>query len=277
MAIAKEEPSVGKNDARSELSLCMSKLADLKNTNALNCSLQNEIDRLNLENESQRDEISNLKKFIEKWTSSKVTLDQFLTEKIPGNIIHALGGRGKKKDTISLTEVLFSKAVESPSETVPKITSDSEFKCGNQEHLPPVPKLLGVEPSDTSKLSAVKVLKKKAQPWTSFVPDLSLVKKANSSTKKLLLTLMEEVKGLKEKIKIPSDTSPSVSQSKSSKSSKGKQKTRFGPCKQCGFRNHLPDDCYIKPKCSTYGYTDHLTKEHPKQVVVRKTLAKLKA
>ncbi|GJU69074.1 retrovirus-related pol polyprotein from transposon TNT 1-94 [Tanacetum coccineum] len=142
MAIAEEEPSVGKNDVRSgqwvkitmkkeklafnslnqELSSCKSELVDLKNTKALNCSLQNEIARLNLENESQRDEISDLKKVIEKWTSSKVTLDQLLTKKVHGNIVRALGGRGKKKDTTSSKKVLFSKAAESSFETIPKIT-----------------------------------------------------------------------------------------------------------------------------------------------------------
>ncbi|GJY37221.1 hypothetical protein Tco_0422599 [Tanacetum coccineum] len=170
------------NSLNQELSSCMSELDDLKNTKALNCSLQNEIARLNLENESQRDEIFDLKKVIKKWTSSKVTLDQLLIEQVP----------------------------------VPEITSDSDSESNNQEPLPPLPKLLGAEPSVTSKdvisladltltptvseeikkvpdkRSMVKVLKKKAQPVTSFVPDLSLVKKADSSTEKLLLTLMEE-------------------------------------------------------------------------------------
>ncbi|GJY08119.1 hypothetical protein Tco_0375173 [Tanacetum coccineum] len=289
------------NSLNQELSSCMYELADLKNTKAQNCSLQNEIARLNLENVSQRDEISDLKKVIEKWTSNKVTLDQLLTEQVPGNIVRALGGRGKKKDTSSLKEVLFSKAAESPSETVPEITSDSEGEYDYQELLPPLPKLLGAEPSDTSKdlisladltltstvskeikkvrgkKSAAKVLKKKAQPVTTSILDLSLVKKTDSSTEKLLLTLMEEVKGLKEQIKIPSDTFPSISQSGSSKSAKGKQKTWFGPCKHYGFRNHLLEDCYMKTKYSTCGSTDHLTKEHPEQATVRKTLAKLKA
>ncbi|GJS82362.1 hypothetical protein Tco_0748903 [Tanacetum coccineum] len=156
---------------------------------------------------------------------------------------------GQRKNTISSKEVLFSKAAESLSETAPEITSDSESECDIHEPLPPLSKLLGAELNDTSKDEisladltltpivskeiknvpakrlAVKVLKKKAQPMTSSVPDLSLVKKADSSTKKLLLTLMEEVKGLKERIKIPSDTSLFVSYSGSSKSAKGKQKT----------------------------------------------------
>ncbi|GJR85042.1 retrovirus-related pol polyprotein from transposon TNT 1-94 [Tanacetum coccineum] len=57
------------NSLNQELSSYKSELADLKNTNAINCSLQNEITILNLENESQRDKISDLKKVIEKWTS----------------------------------------------------------------------------------------------------------------------------------------------------------------------------------------------------------------
>ncbi|GJY13301.1 retrovirus-related pol polyprotein from transposon TNT 1-94, partial [Tanacetum coccineum] len=219
MAIAEEEPYVGKNDDRSgnmfltipmlisiiwrirgktcsasstlltkELSSCKSELADLKNTKALNFSLQNEIARLNLENESQRHEISDLKKVIEKWTSSKVTVDQLFTKQVPGNIIHALGGRGKKKDTISSKEVLFYKAAESPFETVLEITSDSESECGNLEPLPPLP----INPLVPDKGSTVKALKKKAQTISPSTPDPILIKKADSSTKKLLLTLMEE-------------------------------------------------------------------------------------
>ncbi|GKD76791.1 retrovirus-related pol polyprotein from transposon TNT 1-94, partial [Tanacetum coccineum] len=70
-------------------------------------------------------------------------------------------------------------------------------------------------------------------------------KKADSSTEQLLLTLMEE--------------------------------TWFGPCKHCGFRNHLSDDCYSNPKCSTCGSTNHLTKEHLEHAAVKKTLSNLKA
>ncbi|GKD38329.1 retrovirus-related pol polyprotein from transposon TNT 1-94 [Tanacetum coccineum] len=228
MAIAEEEPSIGKNDVRSgqwveitmkkvqillsmtdgderkhvldythvdlhyvedqrknllskfnslnqELSSCKSELVDLKNTKALNCSLQNEIARLNLENESHRDEISDLKKVSEKWTSSKVTLDQLLTKKVHGNIVRTLGGRGKKKDIISSKKVLFSKAAESSFETIPKITSDSESECGNLEPLPPLPiNPLTMSPS---------------------AHDPIPVKKTDSSTEKLILTLMEEYRG----------------------------------------------------------------------------------
>nr|GEY03616.1 retrovirus-related Pol polyprotein from transposon TNT 1-94 [Tanacetum cinerariifolium] len=88
---------------------------------------------------------------------------------------------------------------------------------------------------------------------------------------------MEEVNGFKEQIKPSPDNSTYVSQTRSSKSSKGKQKAWFGPCKHYGFRNYLLEDCYDKPECSTCQSTDHLTKEHPEQVVVKKTLAKFKA
>ncbi|GJU05635.1 hypothetical protein Tco_1122065 [Tanacetum coccineum] len=263
------------NSLSQELSSCKFKPTDLKNTKALNRSLQNKITRLNLENESQRVKIFDLKKVIKKWTSSKVTLIQLLTEQVPGKIICALGGRGKKRDTISSKEVLFSKAAESSSETAHEITSDSESECNIQEPMPPLPKLLRDGPRDSLK-------------DTISLADLTLTQtilmrlkrsliKVDASTEKLLLTLIEEVKGLKGKIKIPLDTSLSFSQSGSSKPAKGKQKTWFGPCKHCRFRNHLSEDCYMKPKCSTCGSTDHTTKEHLKQAIVKKTLAKLKA
>ncbi|GJZ03908.1 hypothetical protein Tco_0537183 [Tanacetum coccineum] len=42
------------------------------------------------------------------------------------------------------------------------------------------------------------------------------------------------------------------------------------------MKNHLSDDCYSKPKCSTYGSFSHTTKEHTEQTIVRKSLNKLK-
>nr|GEY81848.1 retrovirus-related Pol polyprotein from transposon TNT 1-94 [Tanacetum cinerariifolium] len=141
---------------------------------------------------------------------------------IPPPLVTNTGGRGKKKDTISSKEEMFAKAVESLSETAPEIISDSESKCDIQEPLPHLPKLLGAEPNDTSKDDITLA-------DLTFTPTVSdeIKKKAYSYTDKLLLTFMEEVKGLKEQIKIPSDASPPVSQSKSSKSTKGKQKTWF--------------------------------------------------
>ncbi|GJR97013.1 hypothetical protein Tco_0269187 [Tanacetum coccineum] len=247
---------------------------------------------------------------ISKWECSSYGRALALHARGTGNIICVVGGRGKRKDTISLKEVVFTKADESPSKAAHVITSDTESECDNQEPLPPISKLLRAEPNGTSndviyiadltlattvpkktkqaidKVSSVNVTKKKTRTKSPFVPGPCLDKKVASKSIssdqiticpwQLLLTLMEEVKGLKDQIKTPSNNSSYVSQSGSFKSAKGKQKTWFRPCKQCGFRNHLPEECYMKPKCSTCGSTDHLTKEHPEQAVVKKILAKLK-
>nr|GEU85740.1 hypothetical protein [Tanacetum cinerariifolium] len=94
---------------------------------------------------------------------------------------------------------------------------------------------------------SVKVIKKKAQTKSPIVLEPSIDKKSDSSTKQLLLTLMKEVKGLKDQIKPLSDNSSSVLQTRSYKSIKDKQKIRFGPCKHYGFKNHLLEDCYNQP------------------------------
>ncbi|GKB07158.1 hypothetical protein Tco_0835391 [Tanacetum coccineum] len=99
IAIAEDEPSLGKVDARS----------------VYNLSLQNKITRLNLDNESLRDKVADLKKVIEKWTSSKVILDQLLTEQVPGDIVCALGEEVKGRKKISSKEIMFIKGENSPS------------------------------------------------------------------------------------------------------------------------------------------------------------------
>ncbi|GJU96629.1 retrovirus-related pol polyprotein from transposon TNT 1-94 [Tanacetum coccineum] len=275
MAIAEDEPSVGKGDARSgqwveitmkkrkklvnkfnalkqDLALHKSELCNLKNIVSINCSLQNKVIRVNLENESLKDEISDLKRVIEKWTCSKVTLDQLLSEQIPGNIIKALGGKGRRKENNSSKDVLFTKANVSTSESAPMITSDYEDDCDNQEPLPSLPKLTGAEPSGASKslillsdltanmadltlktaskeikkssnkVSQTYVFKKKTEPKHPVVQISCPDKNALPSTEQLLLTLMEEVKCIKNQILIPSNTSSSVSQASSSKTPKKK-------------------------------------------------------
>ncbi|GJW20963.1 hypothetical protein Tco_0031585 [Tanacetum coccineum] len=182
-------------------------------------------------------------------TYSKVTLDQLLSEQVPGNIVKALGGKGRRKEKISSKEVVFTKADESSSTLAPEITSDSESECDSQEPLPPLPKLIGAAPSGTSeslislsdltlnmadltlntpdprktrpsvKVSPTYVIKKKIEKLSAGLKPYS-DKKADSSTEQLLLTLMEEVKGLKRQIEIPSGTPSSSSQPSSSKASK---------------------------------------------------------
>nr|GEX86637.1 reverse transcriptase [Tanacetum cinerariifolium] len=218
MAIAEDEPSVGKADARSGQWVEITR-GNLKNIVSINCSLHNEVIRVNLENVSLKDEITELKKVIEKWTCSKVTLDQLISEQVPRNIVQALGGKGRRKERTPCQEVVFTKADESLFVPTLEIPSDSN-----------------------SDVSTAYVIKKKTENKPPTEPKSCSDKKADSSTEQLLLTLMEEVKGLKDQIKIPPGTSPSDSQSSSSKSIK--LKTR---CKICGSIAHVPADYPKKP------------------------------
>nr|GFA33747.1 hypothetical protein [Tanacetum cinerariifolium] len=161
-----------------------------------------------------------LERLMQDLANGKVTLDQLLFEQVLKNIVKALGGEGKRKEKISSKEVVFTKADESSSTLAPEITSDSESKCDSQEPLPPLPKLIGA-PSGTSeslislfdltlnmadltldtpkpkktrpsvKVSPAYVIKKKTEKSPAD-PIQCSAKKADSSTKQLLLTLMEE-------------------------------------------------------------------------------------
>nr|GEZ40476.1 putative ribonuclease H-like domain-containing protein [Tanacetum cinerariifolium] len=175
------------NLLKQELSLHKSELCNLKNTVSINCSLQNEVIRVNLENKSLKDEISDLKK--------------------------ALGGRGKRKEKISSKEIIFTKADESSSMSIPEITSDSEAECETREPLPPLSKLIGVAPVGTSdslisladltlnmaglklntyvlkktkptsvNVSSAYVIKKNVKNKSPIVPESCSDKKADSST-----------------------------------------------------------------------------------------------
>nr|GEW77159.1 hypothetical protein [Tanacetum cinerariifolium] len=135
MAIAEDELSVENTDARSNYTH-----VDLHYVEDQRKNLLSKFKSLN----------QKLSSYIEKWTSSKVTLDQLLTEQVPGIIVRALRRRGKRKDTISSKEVLFTKAYESPSKIALEITSNSKSECENLEPLPPLPTLLRVEPNGTS-------------------------------------------------------------------------------------------------------------------------------
>ncbi|GKD88270.1 retrovirus-related pol polyprotein from transposon TNT 1-94 [Tanacetum coccineum] len=132
------------------------------------------------------------------------------------------------------------------------IISDSEDDSDIQEPLSPLPKLTGADPSSASeslislcdltanmadltlntaskeikkssnKVSQTYVIKKRTESKHPAVQNSCPDKNALPSTKQLLLTLMEEVKGIKKQIMIPSDTSSSVSQACSSKTPKQK-------------------------------------------------------
>ncbi|GKD60862.1 hypothetical protein Tco_1298371, partial [Tanacetum coccineum] len=133
------------------------------------------------------------------------------------------GPRRKRKEKISLKEVIFTMAGESSSVLAPKITYDSESDCETREPLPPLPKLIGAEPASTSnslisladltlnvddltlntsvpkktkptsdKVSPAYVIKKKTENKSPAVPKSRTDRKADSSTEQLLLILMEE-------------------------------------------------------------------------------------
>ncbi|GJT13736.1 hypothetical protein Tco_0860778, partial [Tanacetum coccineum] len=223
-------------------------------------------------------DITMKKKVIEKWTSSKVTLDQLLTKQVPRNIVCALGGRGKRKEIISSKEVVFTKEEKSPSETVPEITSDSELEYDNHKPLSPLSKLSRAETIGTStdvtppvdltqtltisdktkqvdKESSVKVIKKKTQTKSPSVPDPSLVKKADLSTEQLLFTLMEETLA-----KLKAQSSQASYSRKAPKIPKP-----FIPCKYCGFNDHHSDECKYYPKCDICGSIAYAPADYDKR------------
>ncbi|GJW06291.1 retrovirus-related pol polyprotein from transposon TNT 1-94 [Tanacetum coccineum] len=285
------------NTLKQDLALHKSKLRNLKNNVSINCSLQNKVIRVNLENGSLKDEIADLKKVIEKWTYSKVTLDQLLSEQIPGNIVKALGGKSRRKENNS-KEVLFTKADVSKFEFAPMITSELEDDSDNQVPLPPLPKLTRVEPSSASKslislsdltanmddltlntvfkkikktsdkVSQTYVIKKKIEPNHPAVQISCPDKNALSSTEKLLLTLMEEVKGVKNQIMIPLDTPSSVSQASSLKTPKQKiwMSKTFRECTYFGSIKHHPDDYEFYPGCEICGSIAHEIADYPKNL-----------
>ncbi|GKA22064.1 hypothetical protein Tco_0708026 [Tanacetum coccineum] len=245
MAIVEDEPYVGKRDARSGqwVKITMKKVHKLLSiTDGEERKHVLDYTHVDLHYlEDQRKDLVNKFNALKQDLSfhNKVTLDQLLFKQIPGNIVKALGGKGRRKEN--------SKADVSTSESALIITFDSEDDSDIQEPLPPLPKLTGADPSDTSKsvislfdltanmadltlntaskeikkssnkVSQTYVIKKRTESKHPVVQNSCPNKNALPSTEQLLLTLMEEVKGLKKQILIPSDTSSSVSQACSSK------------------------------------------------------------
>nr|GEX22203.1 retrovirus-related Pol polyprotein from transposon TNT 1-94 [Tanacetum cinerariifolium] len=184
MAIAEDELPVGKEDARygQWVDINMKKIhrllsmtdneerkhvldythVDLQYVENQRNNLVNKFNALKLDLALHKPELCNLKNT----TCSKVTLDQLLSEQIPGNIVKTFEGKGRRKENNS-KEVLFTKVDVSTSESAHMITSDSEDDSNNQKKTKP--KHLAVQNS---------------------CPD----KNALPSTEQLLLTLMEEVK-----------------------------------------------------------------------------------
>ncbi|GJR96953.1 hypothetical protein Tco_0269127 [Tanacetum coccineum] len=277
------------NILKQEISLHKSELSNLKNTVSINCSLQNEVIRINLENESLKDEIIDLKK------------------QVLGNILKALGGKGRRKEKIS-KEVVFTKADESLSMLAPKITSDSESEYDSHEPLPPLPKLIGAAPSSTLEslislsdltlnmvdLTLDTTVPKKTRPAVKVSPTYVIKKrtekspavskpcfdkKAYSSIEQLLLTLMEEpkcytcrstdhltkehlehaaVKKTLSKLKAQSPLKPSPKRAPMIPKP-------FKECKYCGFNDHHSNDCEFYPGCEVCGSIAHEPSNCPKK------------
>ncbi|GJX02760.1 ALP1-like protein [Tanacetum coccineum] len=148
MAIAEDEPTMGNTDARPSqwVEITMKKVQRLLFMNDGD-GRKHVLDYKNVDLHYVEDQSKNLlSKFNSLKQEFKVNLDQLLTEQVPGNIICALAGRGKRKEIISSKEVLFMKGEISPSNTTPDVTFVTESECDNQEPPPPLPKLLGAEP-----------------------------------------------------------------------------------------------------------------------------------
>ncbi|GKE08337.1 hypothetical protein Tco_1411888, partial [Tanacetum coccineum] len=120
------------------------------------------------------------------------------------------------------------------------------------------------------KVSPLRTIKKKTETKSPAVSLPQLKKKVDLSAEQLLLTLMDEVKSLKEQIKVPSNNYPSVSQtgilslpkgnkppgllkaqsSMNPSAKKAPMKSKpFKECKYCGFNDHHIDNYEYYPGC----------------------------
>nr|GEX09038.1 hypothetical protein [Tanacetum cinerariifolium] len=139
------------NLLKQELSLHKSELSNLKNTMSINCSFQNEVIIVNLENESLKDEIFDLKRVIENGHVAMSSLTNCSLSKYLAILLKPLVEKDRRKENNPLKEVLFTKAHVSTSESAPMITYDSEDDSDIQEPLPLLLKLIGVDPFSASK------------------------------------------------------------------------------------------------------------------------------
>ncbi|GJQ90869.1 hypothetical protein Tco_0002008 [Tanacetum coccineum] len=148
----------------------------------------------------------------------------------------------------------------------------------------------------SNKVSQTYVIKKRTESKNPAVQNSCPDKNALPSTEQLLLTLIEEVKGIKKQILIPSDTSSLVSQACSSKTHKQKEHIEqtavrkslnklkgqstskstpvrtdrmsktFIECKYYGSNKHHPDDCEFYPMCEICGSIAHEIADCPKNI-----------
>nr|GEY69747.1 hypothetical protein [Tanacetum cinerariifolium] len=257
MEIAEDEPSVGKSDARSSqwVDITMKKVHRLLSMTD-NEERKHVLDYTHVDLQYVEDQRNNL---VNTFNALKQDLALHKLELLPGNIVKALGGKGRRKENNSPKEVVFTRADESTSKPAPMITSDSKDDCDSQEPLPALLKLNGTEPSSSSaNLISFSDL-------IANIANLTLNTVVSKKIKNPLIkchrpmSLRKEVKGIKDQIKIPLDTSPSASQASSSKPSKQKvceddevifQTSTKGDAFNFNEFNSFPNDDFNKPRTS---------------------------
>ncbi|GKD10126.1 hypothetical protein Tco_1189811, partial [Tanacetum coccineum] len=139
VAIVENEPVVGKADARIGqcVEITMKKVKRLLSMTDGD-ERKHVLDYTNVDLYYVQDQRKNL---LRKFNSLKQEFSSF-----PGDIVRSLCGRGKRKETISLKEIMFTKGGNSPSETAHGVTSNTESECDNQEPLPPFLNFQGLNP-----------------------------------------------------------------------------------------------------------------------------------
>ncbi|GJR16143.1 retrovirus-related pol polyprotein from transposon TNT 1-94 [Tanacetum coccineum] len=137
MAIAEDEPSVGKADAR------LGQLVDITMKKVYRLLSMTDGD----ERKHALDYTHVDLHYVEDQRKNLVNNLIYLIKNYP---CITLGGKGKRKEKISSKEVVFTKAGESSYVLAPEITFDSESECDSKEPLPLFPKLIRDAPSGTS-------------------------------------------------------------------------------------------------------------------------------
>ncbi|GKA75751.1 retrovirus-related pol polyprotein from transposon TNT 1-94 [Tanacetum coccineum] len=193
--------------------------------------------------------------------SRKVTLDQLLSEQVPRNIVRALGGRGKRKEKNSLKEINFKKSDVSSSKTRPEIPSNFESEGNTQAPLFSLSKLVGAEPSGITKClsfpvtkqtidKVVKGLKEQIKTHSETSPPTSQLGSSRSAKGKSKIWVAQRT--LAKLNAQPSEGSsrkdPVIPKP-------------YIPCKYCGFNDHHSDECEYYPGCELRGSIAHETSD----------------
>nr|GEU90945.1 zf-CCHC domain-containing protein/UBN2 domain-containing protein [Tanacetum cinerariifolium] len=255
MAIAKDEPSVGKSDARS----------------------------------GQWVDIT-MKK-----TCSKVTLDQLLFEQIPGNIVKPLGGKGRRKENKSKEVIFTKADIstsESASIIISDLEDDSDNqvplpplpKLTGAEPSVASKNLISLSEltanmvdltlntaskkikNSSNKVSQTYVIKKKTKPKHPAVQFFWHDKNALPSTEKLLLTLIEEDHTEQTTFQRSSKNLKGQSTSKPTPIRTTKMPKTFSESKYYGSNKHHFDDCEFYPWCEICGSIAHEIVDCPKNL-----------